>query len=167
MNPLTVYPGAGAGGAGMIAMIMVTLVAERRRATVFCKTLALIFRRRSFLGVSSPTSPTGTLCRRAFGVPDRAPNQSLIPTSMEALMLEELEAPARRKTACLDDIPARRSARSFADLQQAARHFDAKRYEYLAEAFERAGMKDKAALARRWSREHIMVAAQLRRIGTP
>lgn len=80
-------------------------------------------------------------------------------------MLEELEAPARQNSKLIDDIPARRTARSYADLQQAARHFDAKRYEYLADAFERAGMKDKAALARRWSREHILVAAQLRRIG--
>ena len=80
-------------------------------------------------------------------------------------MLDELEAPARRKAALIDDIPARRSARSYADLQSDARHFDAKRYEWLAVALERAGMKDKAALARRWSREHIMVAAQLRRLG--
>jgi hypothetical protein len=80
-------------------------------------------------------------------------------------MLDELEARARRKPALIDDTPERRSARSYADLQSAARHFDAKRYDYLADQLERAGMKDKAALARRWSREHILVAAQLRRLG--
>lgn len=88
-------------------------------------------------------------------------------TTMEAHLLEELEAPARarRKKPLIDDIPARRSARSYADLQVHARHFDAQRYDWLAEALERAGEMSKAALARRWSREHRMVAAQLRRLG--
>ena len=80
-------------------------------------------------------------------------------------MLDELEAPPRAKSNLIDDIPARRSARSYADLQSDARHFDAQRYEWLAAHLERAGMKEKAVLARRWGMEHRMVAAQLRRLG--
>jgi hypothetical protein len=58
-----------------------------------------------------------------------------------------------------------RSARSYAPLQRDARRFDAERYNWLAVQLERAGQKQPAELARRWSREHQMVAGQLNRLG--
>jgi hypothetical protein len=60
----------------------------------------------------------------------------------------------------------RRTVRSVADLQSAARHHDADRYSFLAAKLEEAGRKNAAAMARRWAIEHRRVAAMLMNPGS-
>ena len=59
----------------------------------------------------------------------------------------------------------RRTLRSVADLQFAARHDDAERYTFLARKLERAGQKTAAEMARRWAMQHRRVAATLMHLG--
>lgn len=61
--------------------------------------------------------------------------------------------------------PPRRAARTWSDLQSTFHHFDSQRFAYLAKYLEDAGRPHIAELARKWSDEHRMVAAQLMKLG--
>lgn len=65
----------------------------------------------------------------------------------------------------MPELDERRTVRSVADLQRAARHDDADWYTFFAVKLEEAGQKTAAEMARRRALQHRRVAGMLTSLG--